>query len=398
MANPIQKYLTLVVLCLLAFSFSDASLPKVAVQGTEIDIRCTERVDSAIHASINRKLIPGAVFAIISREKVLYEKAYGSKSVFPTREPMDVNTVFDLASCTKPLATAISILQLQDRGLLDLNDPVQKYIPEFRSGSRTVSIMHLLTHTSGLPVYVSEIMLKNRYGAPNATGFMHYIDSCRRDAGPGERMEYSCLNYIALQHIVENISGKNLRDYARENIFSPLGMLHTDFCPTGETWQRCAPTSRLKGDSVLKGIVHDPLARVMNGGISGNAGLFSDVHDVSILVAALLNQGSWNGYRLLSADAVHTLTTVPDSLKAFGRTPGWDMASKYATCKGTMLSPNAYCHTGYTGTSIVVDPDNDLAIILLTHRVHPYDKGSIVKLRAKIADIVASGMHKISDK
>jgi CubicO group peptidase (beta-lactamase class C family) len=134
----------------------------------------------------------------------------------------------------------------------------------------------------------------------------------------------------------------------------------------------------------------------MNGGISGNAGLFSDVNDVAVLVAALQGGGSWEGKRILSEASVKTLTTVPDSLQAFGRTPGWDMTSKYATCKGTMLSAKTYCHTGYTGTSIVVDPDNDLAIILLTNRVHPYDKGSIVKLRAEIADMIAGTMGEMN--
>ena len=390
------KHFITSIIHLLAFSLQAATLPVTTPEAMGMHSAAFLRVDSAINACMQKRVIPGAVLGVVSHGQMLYEKAYGDKAIFPSREPMDVNTVFDLASCTKPLATAISILILNERGLLDLNDPVRKYIPEFKSSGRDITVMHLLTHTSGLPVYVSEIMLKNRYGAPNPNGFMHYIDSCRRDAAPGQRMEYSCLNYIALQHIVENISGKSLRDFAKENIFDPLGMQHTDFCPTGETLQRCAPTSKLRGDSVLRGMVHDPLARVMNAGVSGNAGLFSDVNDVAVLVATLQNGGSWEGKRILSEASVKTLTTVPDSLQAFGRTPGWDMASKYATCKGTMLSAKTYCHTGYTGTSIVVDPDNDLAIILLTNRVHPYDKGSIVKLRAEIADMIAGTMSEMN--
>lgn len=387
-----QRKLITSIICLFSFLLQAATLPSATPETVAMHRAAFLRVDSAINACIEKRTIPGAVFAVLRHGQMLYEKAYGNKTVFPTHEPMDVNTVFDLASCTKPMATAISILILNERGLLNLNDPVQKYIPAFQSGKNAITIMHLLTHTSGLPVYVSEIALKKRYGAPNPDGFMHYIDSCRRDADPGQRMEYSCLNYITLQHIVENISGKNLRDFAKENIFDPLGMTHTDFCPTGETLQRCAPTSKLRGDSVLRGIVHDPLARVMNGGISGNAGLFSDVNDVAVLVAALQHGGSWNGNRILSEASVKTLITVPDSLKAFGRTPGWDMASKFASCKGTMLSAHTYCHTGYTGTSIVVDPDNDIAIILLTNRVHPYDKGSVVKLRTQIADIIGQAI------
>jgi len=195
-----------------------------------------------------------------------------------------------------------------------------------------------------------------------------------------------------LQRIIETISGQNLRDFAKANIFDVLGMTHTDYQPSGETLKRVAPTEVQKDGSVLRGVVHDPLARVMNGGISGNAGVFSDANDLSILSVALLNNGEYKGHRILSPRGVKAMTTVPNSLRAFGRTPGWDNSSDYASNEGDLLSPDTYGHTGYTGTSIVIDPVNDLAIILLANRVHPKDKGDMVRIRSLVANAVAASI------
>lgn len=353
-----------------------------------------KNVDSLINAAINKNEIPGAVLAIVRKTKMAYLKAYGNKQIYPTVEAMDVNTIFDLASCTKPLATAISTMILLDRKLIRLDDNVSKFLPEFIDSSNKIKIVNLLTHTSGLPAYAPETLIKKRYGYSNPIGFMHYIDSCKRDFEPAKSMEYSCLNYIALQHVIQKISKKDLKTFAKENIFDLLQMNHTDFNPTGELLNNCAPTSKLKSGKVLLGIVHDPLARQFNCGISGNAGLFSNAIDLAILVAMLQNGGEWQGKRVLQTETVKLMRTVPDSLKCFGRTHGWDLSSRFSTCKGDSLSANTYCHTGYTGTSIVIDPDNDIAIILLTNRVHPVDKGSIVKLRSQISNIVASSIIK----
>ena len=221
---------------------------------------------------------------------------------------------------------------------------------------------------------------------------MEYISTCKRDFQPRKDFQYSCLNYISLQRIIETVSGQSLRDFAKENIFDVLGMQHTDYQPSGETLHRVAPTEKQKDGSLLRGLVHDPLARIMNGGISGNAGVFSDATDLAILAAALLNGGEYEGRRILSPQTVKTMRTVPRELSAFGRTPGWDLSSDYASNQGDLLGPNTYGHTGYTGTSIVIDPDNDLAIILLTHRVHPHDRGEVVRLRAIVANTIAGAM------
>jgi len=386
------RFLLAVFFCLCLHTATAQQLKKVAPGQVGLDAAKLQQTDNIIQQAIDKKEIPGAVLAVVRRGKMAYLKAYGNKQVYPTVEPMDVNTVFDMASCTKPMATAISMLILTERGLVRLQDNVNMYIPGFTFMTRDIEVLNLMTHTSGLPAYAPEETLKKRYGSPNPAGFMEYIASCKRDFEPGTKMQYSCLNYITLQHIIENVSTKSFRDFAKENIYDVLGMTHTDFNPTGETLERCAPTSRLKGTEVLKGVVHDPLARELNGGVSGNAGLFSDANDIAILVAALQNGGEWNGKRILQPQTVKLMRSLPESLKAFGRTPGWDMSSVYASCKGSLLSPATYCHTGYTGTSIVIDPDNDIAIILLTNRVHPVDKGSVVKLRKMVADAVAGAM------
>jgi CubicO group peptidase (beta-lactamase class C family) len=373
-------------------SASSQPLQKVKPEQVGLDSYKLKSADDIIQLAIIKKEIPGAVLAVVRNGKMAYLKAYGNKQVFPIVLPMDVYTVFDLASCTKPLATAVSAMILNEKGLLRLQDNVNKYVPQFMNPN--IRVINLLTHTSGLPSYAPETTILKRYGTHNPVGFMQYIDSCKRDFEPSKGMEYSCLNFIALQHIIENVSGKSLRDFAKTNIFDVLGMVHTDFNPTGEMLDRCAPTTRLKGEAVLKGVVHDPLARLFNSGISGNAGLFSDANDIAILVATIQNGGEWNGKRILKPETVKLMRTIPDSLKSFGRTLGWDMSSHYSSCKGDLLGPDTYCHTGYTGTSVVIDPDNDISIILLTNRVHPYDKGSVVGLRKAVANAVAAAIKK----
>ncbi|VBB47952.1 conserved exported hypothetical protein [uncultured Paludibacter sp.] len=375
------------------------SLPKVSPEQAGMDGRKLLYADSAILQAIHNKDIPGAVLAVVKNDKIAYLKAYGNKQVYPDTIPMDVNTVFDLASCTKPLATAISTMILIERGKIRLHDKVGLYVPDFNSWQdstgkkKDVRIVDLLTHTSGLPPYAPVATLEKQYGSPNPSGLISYISTCKRDFEPETNFQYSCLNFITLQRIIEKVSGKNLRDFAKENIFDVLGMKHTDYNPTGETLLRVAPTEKQKDGSVLKGVVHDPLARVMNGGISGNAGLFSDANDLAILATALQNGGEYNEKRILSPLGVKTMQTIPQGFEKFGRALGWDIYSDYASNQGDLFSPNTYGHTGYTGTSIIIDPENKVSVILLTNRVHPEDKSEVVTLRGKIANIVAASIY-----
>lgn len=275
--------------------------------------------DEAIHRAIDHKEIPGAVLAVIRHGKMAYLKAYGNKRIYPNVEPMEINTVFDMASCSKSMSTAVSVMILVERGQLRLLDRVSFYLPDFQEWrgengeKKDIRIIDLMTHTSGLPPYAPVSELQEKYGSPNPKGLMEYISTCKREFKPQTKFQYSCLNYITLQHIIETITGQSLRDFAKENIFDILGMQYTDYLPTIQQqdgkwintvacpWMdRIAPTEKQKDGSVLCGQVHDPLARILNGGISGNAGIFSNANDIGILAAALLNGGEYNGHRILS--------------------------------------------------------------------------------------------------
>ena len=393
---------TIYLLAALLFALQAVAQPlqRVAPETVGMDSHKLKYADETIQKAVDNKEIPGAVLAVVRNGKMAYLKAYGNKQVYPTVEPMDINTVFDMASLSKSMSTAICAMILIEHGQLRLLDKVNLYIPGFKGWEETdgqktdIRIIDLMTHTSGLPPYAPVDSLKKKYGAPNPDGLIEYISNCKRDFAPKSQFQYSCLNYISLQRVIETITGQSLRNFAKANIFDVLGMKHTDYCPTGETLARCAPTQRQPDGSVLKGIVHDPLARIMNGGISGNAGVFSSADDIAILATALLNGGEYNGKRILSPMAVKTMRTVPRAVKELGRTPGWDVFSPYASNNGDLFGPNTFGHTGYTGTSLIIDPDSNTAVILLTNRVHPDDKGEVVRLRSLVANAVAGAILK----
>ena len=353
--------------------------------------------DRVIEQAIDNREIPGAVLAVVKDGRMAYLKAYGNKQVYPTTIKMDINTVFDLASLTKPIATAISAMILVERGELRLLDKVNLFIPNFqgwtdKNGAKDIRVIDLMTHTSGLPAYGPVAEMQKRKGATNPDKMIEYIATIRRDFEPQTNFQYSCLNYITLQRIIETITKQSLQTFAKQNIFDVLGMTHTDYNPTGETLKRTAPTSRIQGNDVLKGVVHDTLARIMNLGVSGNAGLFSDANDLAILVAALQNNGSYNGKQILSPLAVKKMRTVPRATQSIGRTPGWDVFTPYASNNGDLFGPNTYGHTGFTGTSIIIDPDTNTGVILLTNSVHLNNGGNVVRLRSLIANVVAASI------
>lgn len=315
---------------------------------------------------------------------------------------MDVNTVFDMASVSKSIGTALSFMQLIEQGKVRLTDNVANYIPGFKgyidpeTGKEIeIRVVDLLTHSSGLPPYAPADELVKRYGSPNPAGLMEYISTCKRDFKPTTKFQYSCLNFITLQNILQNVTGVTLAEYAKKNVFDVLGLKHTMYNPTGKTLEMCAPTEKQKDGSVLCGKVHDPLARLMNDGNSGNAGVFSNAEDLAIIAAALMNGGSYNGKRILGKLTVDTMTRVPEQVKSLGRSLGWDNYSPYASNNGNLFHPEkTFGHTGYTGTSLIIDPTAKISVILLTNRVHPEDKGSVVRLRALVANAVAGAVIK----
>lgn len=377
-------------------------LKRVSPQESGMDPVRLSQVDRIIEESIKTGEIPGAVLAVVRDGKMAYLKAYGNKSVYPSQEKMTVNTVFDLASVSKPVGTAIAFMQLVEQGRVRLTDNVSMYIPGFKPWTDTVTgrkieirVVDLLTHTSGLPPYAPVATIVEQSGAPNPTALMSWISNCKRDFKPTSDFQYSCLNFVTLQNILQNITGMKLMDYSKKNVFDVLGMKNTTYNPSGELLKLVAPTEKQKDGSVLLGRVHDPIANILNDGNSGNAGVFSNAEDLAILAAALMNDGEYNGKRVLGKLTLETMTRVPAQVMSEGRSLGWDNFSSYASNNGNLFHPDrTFGHTGYTGTSFIVDPVSKTAVILLAHRVHPVDKGSVVRLRALVANAVAGSVIK----
>jgi len=351
-------------------------------QQREYRLRFTE-IDQVIEEEIADGNFPGAVVLVGQQDDIVYWQEFGNEIVDPCEEPTGRNTIFDLASMTKPIATAASIMILRDRKAIELDDYVSKYLPAFAcNGKEDVRIEHLLTHTSGLPAYTNAAKLKEQFGGPCPGKVIEKICTLEAVSKPGEEFRYSCLGYITLAKIIETVSGQNIGDFSRENIFAPLGMKDTTFNPPEARQRDIAATEVIDGRP-LRGIVHDPLARLM-AGLSGNAGLFSNAYDLSSYCRMLLNGGKWHGKRILSPEAVTLMTAE----RRHGRACGFDVNSTYAWVKGSYAPEEAFCHTGYTGTSIVCDPASKTFIIILANRVHPNDDGTTKPVRIKVSDIV----------
>jgi CubicO group peptidase (beta-lactamase class C family) len=356
----------------------------------EIPKQRFSEIDHVIEEEIEKGNFPGAVVLIGKHNEILYWEAFGNEVIEPFEEPICRNTIFDLASLTKPIATATSIMILRERKAVALDDYVGTYLSAFAcNGKEEVRIRHLLSHTSGLPAYMNADSLKEQFGSPCPEKVIEKICGLEALSKPGEEFRYSCLGYITLAKIAETVSGKSIGDFSRENIFARLGMKHTAYNPP-DSWEKDVAASQIVDRSAsggLRGTVHDPLAKLM-GGLSGNAGLFSNAYDLSIYCRMLLNEGTWNGTRILSPEAVAMLTTA----QAYGRSFGFDVNSSFSSVKGSYASEKAFCHTGYTGTSIVCDPVSEVFVIILTNRVHPSDEGTAKPVRSKVADIVFSSL------
>ena len=381
----------------------DIVFERVTPESVGMSTEKLANADAVINASIADGEIPGAVLAVVKNSKLVYLKAYGNKSVYPDTIPMTENTVFDLASLTKVAATSMSMAHLLERGGFRLEDKVNQYIPEFQSwvdpktGEKVdIRIVDLLTHSSGLPSYANTDELIEKYGVAHPDSLMSYVNTVPRLFKPTTQYEYSCLGFIALQNILQNITGKPLRDYAKENIFDVLGMKHTTYGPktlkNEEVMALVAPTVKQPDGSVLLGEAQDPLGRVMNWENSGNSGLFSSAEDLALLAAALMNGGKINGVSVLGKLTVEAMTRVPDGFEHIGRSLGWEnyaMPGQY----GCMFHPTlTFAHTGHTGTAIMVDPVSKVGIVLLAHRVHPVDTGSVSKLRTLVCNAVGGAV------
>lgn len=355
-------------------------------------------LDMLMNEALERKDFPGAVLLVAHKGRTVWRKAYGLSQWVPENRPMSADMIFDMASVTKPVATATSIMILVERGRLRLLDKVEDYVPDFAPyllekgiPGEDARLWHLLTHTSGLPPYADPKEVERLYGNPCPTEtLVKHIAGLRKESTPGAVFTYSCLNYITLASIVKSVTGKNVAEFSDENIFKPMGMKRTFFVPPADRLDLCVPTQAYDGVP-LRGVVHDPLAR-LQGGISGNAGLFSTADDLAVFAQMMLDGGVWGKVRVLSPLAVERMTEIFPKAGPAGRGLGWDLDSDYASVRGDLFGPESYGHSGYTGTSVWIDPETQTTVIFLTNRVHPDDKGDIIAMRSKVANVVAGAI------
>ena len=337
-------------------------------------------IDGAVAASLADNKLPGCVVTIGRRDRVLFQRAYGMRQVDPEHKPMMVDTVFDLASLTKPIATATSIMVLVDRGLIGLDEPVLRYLPEFwMREKRTITVRQLLTHVSGFPA--ETIYEDYKHGRADT---LRRIANTALITSPGTRFIYSDIGYLVLEDVIARVSGKDIAAFARDNVFGPLGMLDTGYLPGPALRSRVAPTEYRDG-VLIAGDVHDPRAHFL-GGVAGHAGLFSTAKDLVRYAQMILGEGELAGVRVLSRQTVRAML-APHDVPGGVRALGWDVQTNFSVNKGETLSRRAVGHGGYTGTALWIDPEFDLFVLFLSNRVHPDGRGAVNPLIGRIGSI-----------
>lgn len=369
-------------------------------QSSGFDLTRLARLDAVVAEAIAARQLPGAVVVVGRGDTVVFQKAYGQRAIVPTSEPMTLDTLFDLASLTKVVATTTAVMTLVEDGRLRLTDPVASFIPEFgRYGKERVTIRDLLTHMSGLRPDVDL--------ADDWVGYDTAIRLASEEvltAPPGRRFVYSDINYFLLAEVVARVARRPFADFVQQRIFTPLGMRETMFNPPASLRGRVAPTQPCTPYgwpcagpkmSMLRGVVHDPTARRM-GGIAGHAGLFSTAADLTIFCRMLLGGGAVGPARILSPLAIARMTSpATPAVESNVRGLGWDIDSSYSANRGELLPQGSFGHTGFTGTSIWIDPATRVFVIFLSNRVHPEGKGDVTPLRARVATIVASSLTSV---
>jgi CubicO group peptidase (beta-lactamase class C family) len=358
-----------------------------ALLGNPVNLDHMQTADKIITDSIARHETPGAVLLAGTHDRVVYRKAYGNRALEPATQPMNPDTIFDLASMTKSIATATSIMILSERGQIDLHAPVAKYIPEFgQNGKERITVEMLLLHRGGL---VPDNPMSDYKGSPAES--IRNVYALKPKWEPGTHFAYTDVGFIVLGQLVQAADEKHrpLNQFAREEIFEPLRMTETTFLPGEGFKPRIAPTEKRDGHFMI-GEVHDPRAYAL-GGVAGHAGLFGTIDDVARWCQMLLNGGQLDGTRILKEETIREMTTMrclPDGTGCRGY--GLDINTSYSSARGDRFEPGTtFGHTGYTGTMFWIDPMHDCFFVLLTNRVHPDDKGDVKQLRRKVATIVA---------
>jgi uncharacterized protein YbbC (DUF1343 family)/CubicO group peptidase (beta-lactamase class C family) len=346
----------------------------------KLDRATLGRIDAAITGAIAAEKTIGGVFFMESGGQT-YGRTFGLSAVSPARIPASPDAIYDMASLTKVVATAPSVMLLVERGKIDVDAPVKTYIPEMADPD--ITVRHLLTHTSALK---SGLSLKEPWAG--------YEEGIRRAAAelptnrPGHIFRYSDINFILLGEIVRRVSGMPLNEFAQREIYEPLKMKDTGFLPPGGKRERIAPTERIEGEGMLHGVVHDPTSRRM-GGVAGHAGLFSTVDDLRRYVGMILGGGELDGVRVMKPETVQLMTSdgTPRNVGP-RRSLGWDMETMYSRLRGDFPF-GSFGHTGYTGPTIWIDPASRTFYIFLTNRVHPDGKGNINELRAELGRLAS---------
>lgn len=349
------------------------------------------QVDSLMEKAVQDSAFPGGVLLVGYKDKIVFHKAYGKYTYESGSPSFTLETMFDLASVSKVIGTTTAAMILFDEGKLDLDEYVKHYLPEFGSnGKDSIKVRNLLLHNAGFTAwkpFYKELTLRQEV-----------IDSIMRDTleyAIGEKFVYSDLGMITLQQIIERVSGKPLNEFLQERIFGPLEMNRTMYAPRKELWGSCAPTEvdNYWRNRTLQGEVHDETAYLLNG-VAGHAGLFSTASDLSVFIQMLRNSGIYKDKRFIKSETIDNWTTVQNAEQST-RGLGWDTKSAEKSSAGHFFSMNSFGHTGFTGTSVWVDKDNDLYVILLTNRVYPTRNNSkLIYFRPRIHDAIFKAVIK----
>ena len=367
------------------------SLPEAPAVELGFDRALGERIDAALDRAIAAKTIPGAVVIVGQSGKIAHVAARGFRSLAPDREVMTRDTIFDLASLTKPIATATAVMILIERGKIRLDDTIAKLLPEFAGGGKgAITVEQLLRHRSGL---IADNALSDYADGPEKA--WQRLAESKVIGPPDAKFLYSDVNYIILGKIVERVAGEPLDRLVARDVFAPLGMKSTYF-PGGRkldvSADRFAPTEPDAG-TMLRGVVHDPRARAL-GGVAGHAGLFGTADDLALFASMISADGvGLNGARILRPKTVHDMTTTGATTYPEARGLGWDISTPFSSARGCLFGTRSFGHTGFTGTSLWIDLDSKAFVIVLTSRLHPDGKGaSPTALRSEIATIVAASI------
>ena len=328
--------------------------------------------------------LPGAVVVVGVDDKVVLRQAYGERAVLPGRSPATVDTIYDAASLTKVMATAVAIQQLAERGKIDLDKPAATYWPAFAAnGKAGITVRQLLTHYAGLPAGIPTRSWSGTEGA------LDTIVALKPLAPAGTRFIYSDVDFIVLGELVRRVSGQPLEVYAAANIFQPLGMRDTGFRPSAALKDRIAPAD-VEGGELRWGEVQDPIAFRM-GGVAGHAGVFTTADDLALFARMMASGGAKGDPGVLKPQSIAAMTrpqSPPGGPAVRGL--GWDIDSPYSGFLAPSFSPRSFGHTGYTGTALWIDPDTRSFLIVLSNRLHPDGKGDILPMLRRIAAVAGA--------